>query len=498
MTANWGKLHVEDIQAIDSLDQVADLFIKLGYSVTVKPIAVDDLELPKRSENTIEAVYSLGEYTQGSGTLQIILFQIHQYLNSDLLTEEWIKPIANSLLKRPSRYLLLGTRNYQQLLLCSPSKKLDERFNLVMSLATYYIDCTQPLVRDRHWLEKLAFKLVTPQVLQEIHFQSLQQASIGHQKSTKDKDKFTEDSIGLYLREIGRVPLLKAYEEIDLSRKAAYFYQLKKIRTNLAKSLGRNPTDLEWSVETDIPLEAYAIGLKARNHLITANQRLVISIAKKYQGRGLDLLDLVQEGNIYLFRAVEKFDPELGYKFSTYAMWWIRQGITRAIHNRSLLIRLPVHIHDKLTTIKTHARSLSQELHRVATYQEVAKRAGLTLAQVRELCELTRPLVSLAAPVKNVEDSCLGDLLESHYQTIASEIAEQERRETIFRVLESLSPKQREVIQLRYGLEDGETKTLADIGREFGLSRERIRQIEVKAMQKLNSQNQRQLLQELL
>lgn len=263
----------------------------------------------------------------------------------------------------------------------------------------------------------------------------------------------TDDSIRLYLREIGRIHLLNADEEIELARR-------------IAKS-GED-------------------GARAKRQLVQANLRLVVSIAKKYLNRGLPFLDLIQEGNLGLIRAAEKFDPERGYKFSTYATWWIRQGITRALADKSRTIRVPVHMVETINKFKKITRELSQGLNRRPTENELAVALDVSAQKVKEIVAANRTPVSLETPLGKEEDSRLGDFISDVESARPDSSATDELlRKDIEHVLGSLLPREREVIRLRYGLDDGRERTLEEVGQLFGITRERVRQIEFKAMRKL-------------
>ena len=263
----------------------------------------------------------------------------------------------------------------------------------------------------------------------------------------------TDDSIRLYLREIGRIPLLTADEEIDLARRIA-----------------KGGYD----------------GIVAKRKLVQANLRLVVSIAKKYLNRGLPFLDLIQEGNLGLIRAAEKFDPERGYKFSTYATWWIRQGITRALADKSRTIRVPVHMVETINKFKKITRELSQGLNRRPTENELAAALDVSISKVKEIVSANRTPVSLETPLGREEDSRLGDFIAGDELDQPDSLATDELlRNDIEGVLNSLLPREREVVRLRYGLDDGRERALEEVGQLFGITRERVRQIEFKAMRKL-------------
>jgi RNA polymerase primary sigma factor len=285
-----------------------------------------------------------------------------------------------------------------------------------------------------------------------------------------------EDPIRLYLREIGRISLLKAAEETQLAQQVERG-ALAYARLNEDTFVREERSSLQQWVQE---------GEAARQHLINANLRLVVSIAKKYVGRGLSFLDLIQEGNIGLMRATEKFDYTKGYKFSTYATWWIRQAITRSISDQSRTIRLPVHVGETINRVKKTAHGLQQALQREPTPDEIAQAVGLPEDKVRRVLEAARLPVSLEQPVGDEGDSVLGDFIEDdRSSTPIDTAAHQILREQIETVLSRLPERERKIIQLRYGLNDGRYRTLEEVGKEFGITRERIRQIESKVLRKL-------------
>ena len=285
-----------------------------------------------------------------------------------------------------------------------------------------------------------------------------------------------DDPLRLYLREIGRINLLTAREETALAQQFERG-ELALARMNEDGFVHEERATLQqWIYE----------GEGARQHLIQANLRLVVSIAKKYVGRGLSFLDLIQEGNIGLMRATEKFDHTKGFKFSTYATWWIRQAITRSISDQSRTIRLPVHVGETINRVKKTAHRLQQLLEREPTPDEIAQALEIPEEKVRRVLEAARQPVSLAQPVGDEGDSVLGDFIEDERALAPIDTASQQlMREQIDGVLARLPERERKIIQLRYGLNDGRYRTLEEVGKEFGITRERIRQIESKVLKKL-------------
>lgn len=356
----------------------------------------------------------------------------------------------------------------------------------------------------------------------------------------------TTDLVRLYLQEIGRVRLLGRDEEVseaqkvqryirllELRNEAAQkeegiirrYVELIEVRDRLAAQLGHRPSLERWAIAAGaadlselkrmmtegkrrwaelagLTVEALervqAEGIDAKDHMIKANLRLVVSVAKKYQNRGLELLDLIQEGTLGLERAVEKFDPTRGYRFSTYAYWWIRQGITRAIATQSRTIRLPVHITEKLNKIKKAQRKISQEKGRTATIEDIAAELDMTAPQVREVLLRVPRSVSLETKVGNEKDTELGDLLETDGISPEEMLMREALHRDLQQLLADLTSRERDVILMRFGLGDGHPYSLAEIGRALDLSRERVRQIEAKALQKLRQPKRRNRVRDYL
>ena len=304
--------------------------------------------------------------------------------------------------------------------------------------------------------------------------------------TTTEKTKFTADMVRTYLREIGRVPLLTREQEIIYGKQVQQMMSLLEAKEVLAKELHREPTADEWATKVEIAAselpETIKRGKRAKQKMIEANLRLVVAIAKKYQKRNMEFLDLIQEGTMGLERGVEKFDPLRGYKFSTYAYWWIRQAITREIAQQARTIRLPIHITEKLNKIKKVQRELAQKLGRSPNANEIATALELEPAQIREYLNLARQPVSLDIRVGDNQNTELQDLLEDDGPSPDHFMTQEALRHDINTLLAGLTTQQREVVSLRFGLLDGNELSLAKVGERLNLSRERVRQLEHQAL----------------
>lgn len=400
-----------------------------------------------------------------------------------------------------------------------------------------------PAQFDRDEIELEAQQLEYPAEIPDD--EDLNQRELDAATESRGAGRRTTDLVRLYLQEIGRVRLLGRDEEVSEAQKVQRYMRLLElreqaaqiknlpiqqyvdlmdIRDRLVSTLGHRPslerwakgagitvTDLRsraaagkqaWSEAVGLEIEALdqiqKQGIRAKEHMIQANLRLVVSVAKKYQNRGLELLDLIQEGTIGLERAVEKFDPTKGYRFSTYAYWWIRQGITRAIATQSRTIRLPVHITEKLNKIKKAQRKLSQEKGYTPTIEDIALELEMTPPQVRELLVRVPRSVSLETKVGKDKDTELGELLETDDISPEESMMRESLQRELQQLLADLTSRERDVILMRFGLRDGTAYSLAEIGRALELSRERVRQIEAKALQKLRQPKRRNRVRDYL
>lgn len=375
--------------------------------------------------------------------------------------------------------------------------------------------------------------------------EQLEMASSEYKSLSPSTKTRSTDLVRLYLQEIGRVRLLGRDEEVSEAQKVQRYLKLRillseaanqgdellahyltiiEAQERLTSELGHRPSMKRWANTAGIEVfelksalsqgkrrwaetaklsvqeleQIQSQGLQAKEHMIKANLRLVVSVAKKYQNRGLELLDLVQEGTLGLERAVEKFDPTKGYRFSTYAYWWIRQGITRAIATSSRTIRLPVHITEKLNKIKKAQRKIAQEKGRTPTLEDLAVELEMTPAQVREVLLRVPRSVSLETKVGKDKDTELGELLETDGVTPEEMLMRESLQRDLQNLLADLTTRERDVILMRFGLADGHPYSLAEIGRALDLSRERVRQIESKALQKLRQPKRRNLIRDYL
>jgi RNA polymerase sigma factor (sigma-70 family) len=331
----------------------------------------------------------------------------------------------------------------------------------------------------------------TAVLVDEVVDEALDRARDARTAADLDEAATSADLVRVYLNEIGKVALLTAADEVELA---------KRIEAGLyAAHLLASSNNFGAARKRDLRL-LVADGERAKDHLLRANLRLVVSLAKRYTGHGMPFLDLIQEGNLGLIRAVEKFDYAKGFKFSTYATWWIRQAISRAMADQSRTIRLPVHLVEQVNKLQRIRRELSQELGREADHAELADQLDISVERVRELIDLSRDLVSLDQTVGADDDASLGDFIADERATTAAETSVEAglMRSQLTEVLGTLEAREAAVVRMRYGLDGGQPKTLDEIGRAFKLSRERIRQIERETMAKLRHPSRAQVLRDYL
>lgn len=349
---------------------------------------------------------------------------------------------------------------------------------------------------------KRAFEELTEGEIEEIIRSFGQQGEITNEIANEEEDRDTksqivrglqkaDDSVRWYLQLIGRVRLLRPEEEIQLAREISQLLHWEHVKVSLREKLQREPTSSEWTAACKVSdVKKFRSILhnarRAKERMVAANLRLVVSIAKRYVNRGMSLQDLIQEGSLGLIRAAEKFDSEKGFKFSTYATWWVKQAVTRAIADHSRTIRLPVHLYDTISAIRKTTRTLNIEIGRSPTEEEIAERMDMSVEKLRSVLQSAQPTLSLERPLKNDDDaSQLSDFIEADQESPEEHVEKSMLRDDLENVINSLSPRERDVVRMRYGLDDGRIKTLEEIGQIFSVTRERVRQIEAKAIRKL-------------
>jgi RNA polymerase nonessential primary-like sigma factor len=413
-----------------------------------------------------------------------------------------------------------------------------------MLASSLFVETTENDSLSNYSLDEIEATKDNPHKLNE-DLVELDFENIDPENPNRRGNRTTTDLVRLYLQEIGRVPLLERDEEVSEAQKVqrhilileqrgetaekgdeilTEFVEVINVHDRLVTQLSHRPSIKRWAktVGMEIPelkeilakgrqrwseISGYSVkelekiqrdGIRAKEHMIKANLRLVVSVAKKYQNRGLELLDLIQEGTLGLERAVEKFDPTKGYRFSTYAYWWIRQGITRAIATQSRTIRLPVHITEKLNKIKKAQRKISQEKGRTPHIEDLAQELDMSASQIREVLLRVPRSVSLEIKVGKEKDTELGDLLETESASPEETLVRESLQKDLQYLLSELTSREREVIQMRFGFGGEKPFSLAEIGRCLELSRERVRQIEAKALQKLRQPRRRNLVRDYL
>jgi RNA polymerase sigma factor (sigma-70 family) len=470
-------LQLSDITTINNPESLSQIFLKLGYENCFGELAPQDLELTHKQTESVYRSYLLSSYQQSD--LQVILFEL-KWDELPQLTFR-LRAIAKNLSQRSTFFLVLGTTDYEELLIVTTIKKFNREMELEIITKSTVIKLKNTEIFDVNLFEKLATVGQDARHLYHYQHQLLTFAS----SRKKDKEK-SFDTLGSYLKTIGKIKLLEAEQEILLARKIQQLYHLDKIYHRLTKELGKPPTDRQWAEANNLTLaqlyHQLYLGKLARDKLISANLRLVVSIAKKYVDRGLEFLDLIQEGNFGLMVAVKKFDPLKGYRFSTYAYHWIRQAITRAIQDKSRLIRLPVHAWETRDRIK----KITFDLKGIATIEQIAESLQKTPEQIIFTQNAFQNILSLDLTIGKDEDTTLGEILLT--ENYLENYLEQEGNQQITQqLLYLLNERYQQIIIMRFGLETGEPMSLQEIGNHFNLSRERVRQIEYKSLKILSS-----------
>jgi RNA polymerase sigma factor (sigma-70 family) len=464
-------LMIEDLKAVNSPQSLVHILSKIGYSAKVEPLSVSDLMLTSSLTETIHSAYLLANHTFKEQQFQIIFLKFHRNSKeSKQNIKSKIDKISRDLVKRPSYFLVVATSNYKQIFFSSPKKSLDNQSISVISVDTCCLAFNKPSYQDRNWLQQLGLTSATSANRLVVRHQSIIQNICRSQKSSIESIK--RDTIGQYLHEIGQTPLLKPSDSIEL---ACSIESFREIETK------------------DCPSKI----VENRHKLVKANLRLVISIAKKYQDRGLALLDLIQEGNIGLIRASEKFDVTKGCQFSTYATWWIKQSINRAVQDKSRLIRLPVHLYAQKYTIDKTILIYNQQNSPDSREKEITNYLQdydvINIDKYRQIKIWFAPISYLDTVITGTEDRILLEILADD-RNFEEDIELSIIREVLERSFLNLTERQSEVLRLRYGFQDGIGQKLQAIGDLCGLTRERVRQIESKALAKLRADSSIKLI----
>jgi len=480
-------LRIEDLTTIEDPQSLAQVFIKLGYEDCFGEIDIEALELHPTTASSIYRCYLLASYQETE--LQVILFEL-TWCPPDILKRR-LHSIANHLSNRPTLFLVIGTTGYEDLHILATLHHFNQKMELIKIIRDSIIRLEEAESFDVNQLEKLAITSQNPRQLYQEQHRFLTFAS---QRKRDDKN-VPLDTVGSYLRAIGRVPLLTATEEIILSRQAQSWFELQDLYADYQKKYGIAPNDSQWAAHAGLHLSDFYTdlysGKAARNRLVEANLRLVVSIAKHYNYSTLDLLDLIQEGNTGLLIAIEKFDPQRGNKFSTYATWWIRQSITRAIYNYSRSIRLPVHLWEQHHKI----RKLQAEYYQKGinpSYSMLASTLDISVSKIKQIITTFQNPTSLDINIGSDHDTALFEFItDDHLQPM--ELAEKyDLTRQVYQILKGLPYQHRKVLIRHFGLfthENNGEKTLAEIGRDLGLSRERVRQIQSVAFGKIKTLN---------
>ena len=487
-------IELEDLQKINNPESIALLFSKLGYDAECQPLDIEDLELPFKSAEAIKYAYLIA--SQGDSDLQVLLFQLyHHEWNSDEAVVRRMRTIAKSLCQRATQFLLLATTDYRRLLLVSPVKNFNAQMELEFSISRFIINLRNSGFSELNVLEKMAIRSLDIQSIYRNQSYAISSTKI----TAINQKKSSDDPIRDYLKSIGRFKLLTASDEILLGRRIAELQQLKESFRILEDYLKREPTHREWADITGLKLrELYDkvyVGQFAQKTLVESNLRLVVSIAKKYQDRGLDFRDLIQEGNLGLIKASEKFDYTKECKFSTYATWWIKQAITRAIKKKSRSIRLPVHVWEDFDKIKKTRHELIKYQDSV-TVTDLSNSLGKSVEQILSIIKVFNPVVSLNTLTGESKDTEIEEMISSNQITPEERLINSLRQESIEEALANIPPRQADILRQRHGLNDGDCKSLEAIGKQYNLTRERVRQLQNKALAELRNPYIRSLISE--
>ncbi|MTF37502.1 sigma-70 family RNA polymerase sigma factor [Cyanobacterium aponinum] len=475
------ELKLRDLESISSSQDIANLFEKLNYTIINQPIGIEEFNLSFSKQNQIKNAYLIAD--EEKINLQIILLELNyptwvsvdDYIGS-------LQSISKQINNRSSDLLIIGTVAYKELIFLNWNSKFDENYNFSLHLNDGIVNLLFPEIKDLHFLQSL---LINDQVKSiNNHYEVIFSKINSENKRRKDK----VDSMRLYLQDISKIPLLTREQEILLSKDLQHLLELEKIKKNLTIKLKYEPNleELANYLNKDIKTlrKIHYHGICSRKKLIEANLRLVVNIAKKYRCTDIYLLDLIQEGNFGLIKAVEKFDPTKGYRFSTYAYWWIRQAITRYQSNYSRIIRLPIHIWEYRQKVKKVYRHLVTQGEIINT-NNIANYLGESNEEFLIKIQYFQNILSLDQQVKNGDDddSLLIDFIIDHSQdNLLDHISD---KEFVYSVINLLTESEKKVIILRFGLDGEEEKSLQEIGNIIGVTRERIRQIQQKALDKI-------------
>jgi RNA polymerase primary sigma factor len=474
-----------DLENIKTPESISDLFDKLGYNTCCEPVDAKDLGLSPTNQELIDTIYLIAK--QGNSDLQVFLFQLNPacWANEKNAIAR-LKSIAETLCKRPSYFLIVGMVNYKKLLLVSPFKSFNAQMELKIGSRQILLDLKSISLYDLHLVQKIAANNLEPKRLYQTQHKVLsdaQKIGIGNEKK---RDSRNTDTLRNYLVSIGKFNLLKPEEEIILSRKIIRLNELQQSKKILCELLDREPTNCEWADINDLSIsglyDELAVGYAAKNKLVESNLRLVVSIAKQYYKTGLYLLDLIQDGNLGLIKAAERFDSNKGTRFSTYATHWIKQAITRGICNYSRLIRIPVHLWDKLREIKNAKRELLKQGLYSPTVEDVSNFLEKPVQDILFTIQTFADPISWSTMILDSENMTLENIVSNSQESIETKMI---NSMTVEQLLVCLKPREANIIKQRYGIENGDCKTLQQIGDQYNLTRERVRQIEYKAIQKI-------------